>query len=136
MRNIPRFLLLAVALGACGDSSGGRPVGRVEELARVTSPDMIVDAVLTRTNTHATVPYSYRVYVVPRGRPAPREREFEVFRADHVDGLALAWPRAGVLEIRYDRARIFHFTNFWHSGDVRNFTYEVEVRLRPPEPPA
>ena len=91
---------------------------------------------LARTNAHATVPYVYRVYVVARGKSTPREQDWEVFRADHVEGVSLAWPRVGLLEIRYDQARIFHFTNFWNSGDVGNFTYEGEVRLRPGEPPA
>jgi len=128
------LLLLVAVLGACGGSDG-HPRGRVEELARVTSPDSLVDAVFTRTNSHATVPYVYRVYIVARGTATQRDRVAEVFRADHVDGASLAWPRAGLLEIRYARARIFHFTNFWSAGEVRNFTYEVGIRLRPTEPP-
>jgi hypothetical protein len=131
MRRFAGALLLAAALGACG----GRPriPGRTEELARVTSPDSLVDAVLTRTDSHATVAYVYRVYVVARGKPTPRELDWEVLRADHVEGMSLAWPRTGRLEIRYARARIFHFTNVWEAREVRNFAYEVEIRLRPPD---
>lgn len=122
-------------LAGCADASRPSRVGGVtEELARVTSPDSLVDAVFTRTNSHATVPYVYRVYIVARGKPTRGDRVFEVFRADHVDRVSLAWARAGLLEIRYARARIFHFTNFWSAGDVRNFTYEVDIRLHPTEP--
>ena len=132
-RGTPAVPLLAAVLGACGGADA-RPRGSVEELARVPSPDSLVDAVLVRTNTHATVGYGYRVYIVARGTSTQRERVEEVFRADNVDGVSLAWPRVGVLEIRYARARIFHFTNFWEAGDVWNFTYQVDIRLRPMEP--
>jgi hypothetical protein len=131
MRRLAGLLLLAAALGACG---GPRRIsGTTEELARVTSPDSVVDAVLTRTNSHATAPYVYRVYVVARGKPTPRELDWEVLRADHVEGVSLAWPRVRRLEIRYARARIFQFVNFWESREVQNFDYEVEIRLRPPD---
>ena len=137
MRRLLGLLVLFGALGACKERVDPPPVNTIgEELARVASPDSLVDAVLTRTNPHATVPYVYRVFIVKRGTSTQRDRVAEVFNADHVDGVSVAWPRAGLLEIRYGRARIFHFTNFWNAGDVRNFTYEVEVRLRPSEPGA
>ncbi|HEY0036694.1 MAG TPA: hypothetical protein VGB66_08410 [Longimicrobium sp.] len=105
-----------------------------DEVARVTSPDSIVDAVATIGSVNATTAFVHRVYIVPRGAPVPSGRNLEAFRADYVKGLSLAWPCARMLEIRYDTARIFHFANAWNSRDVEDFRYEVEVRLGPRNP--
>lgn len=98
-----------------------------EEIARIASPDSVVDAVLVESNCGATCGYAYLVTIVPRGEPAG---EHPLFRADKASGLNLEWERAKVLNIEYDSARIFHFSNFWQSRDVDNFRYTVRVRLR------
>ena len=86
---------------------------------------------LTRTNTHATADFVHRIYVVPRRERLIGGRGHELFRADHVDSLALAWNAPRRLEVRYARARIFAFTNFWSSAAVRDHGYTVEIRLHP-----
>lgn len=103
-----------------------------EELSRVTSPDSVVDAVLVRSNAGATTGFGYRVYVVPRGRwPDYRTQGAQQFLADRVDSLSVHWREPKVLEIRYTKARIFDFTNFWHSREVDGFNYVVELKLVP-----
>ncbi len=107
-----------------------------EEIQRVKSPDGIVDAVLVRGAGGATTGFSFSVFLVPSGtsfnEKAPAfEKDRAVFSEDHHDGLQLVWQKPKFLEIRFAKARIFHFTNFWHSPDVQNYTYVVEVRLVP-----
>jgi len=96
------------------------------------SPDGVVDAVQVRGNCGATTSFSENVFIVQSGAkmPAPKD-QCRVFSADHVEGLKLQWREPKVLEIHYKEARIFHFKNFWHSKDVQNFTYVVEIRLKP-----
>lgn len=100
------------------------------EVDRIKSTDGIVDAVHVRGNCGATTSFSENVFIVQNGAktPAPKER-YQVFSADHVEGLKVKWREPRVLEIYYKEARIFQFTNFWHSKDVQNFSYVVEIRL-------
>ncbi len=129
---VPLWILLVAS--SCRPNTGVAGGLSHDEVARVTSPDSIVDAVATVGSVNATTAFVHRVYIVPRGAPVPSGRDFEAFRADYVTGLSLAWPRARMLEIRYDTARIFHFRNLWHSREVDDFRYEVEVRLAPRNP--
>lgn len=124
--------MLPVVLCGCarGADAAGR-TGQTEEVARVVSPDSVVDAVLTRTNTHATADFVHRIYIVPRGERLNERRDHELFRADHVDSLALVWNAPRRLEVRYAKARVFAFANFWNSAAVRDFGYTVEIRLHP-----
>lgn len=128
------LLTCILPLALCGCARSADAVGRTanaEEVARVASPDSVVDAVLTRTNTHATADFVHRIYIVPRGERLSGTRDHELFRADHVDSLALTWDAPRRLEVRYARARIFTFTNFWNSAAVRDYGYTVEIRLHP-----
>jgi hypothetical protein len=107
-----------------------------EEIQRAKSPDGIVDAVLVRGNAGATTGFVFSVFLVPTGarfdEKAPAfERDRALFRADHHDGLQLVWRKPKFLEIRFAKARIFHFINFWHSQEVQNYSYVVELRLVP-----
>ncbi|QOX77906.1 hypothetical protein FY034_02760 [Trichlorobacter lovleyi] len=107
---------------------GCNPVSR-EELKRTTSPDSIVDAVLVQVNGGATTSFIYELYVVKKG--ANITEGSALLRADHVDGLLISWRQPKLLDIKYAEARIHQFTNFWHSKDVNNFKYIVELRLIP-----
>jgi hypothetical protein len=107
-----------------------------EELQRVKSPDGVVDAVLVRGDGGATTGFAFAVFLVRSGtafdeKAAPFEQDRAVFKTDHHEGLQLVWTKPQFLEIRFAKARIFHFTNFWHSADVQNYRYVVEVRLVP-----
>jgi hypothetical protein len=111
-------------------------VTRHEEIGRVKSPDGVVDAVLVRGNGGATTSFTYSVFLVPAGtsfnETAPVfEPDFAKFLADHQVGLELVWRRPKFLEIRFAKARIFRFSNFWHSREVQDYRYIVELRLVP-----
>ena len=100
-----------------------------EEILRIKSPDSVVDAVLVRTNAGATTSYGYMFYIVPTGKE-PKEGN-EVLKADNLVNVTLNWKEPRFLEISYEKGRIFSFTNFWHSKEVQNFEYIVELRLVP-----
>ena len=101
-----------------------------EEVSRLPSPDARVDAILVRAaGGGATVGYTYHVFIVPKGRNAAKGGE--QFTADHPKDLRLRWRASRKLEIVFDEARIFQFKNFWHSREIDNFNYVVELRLFP-----
>lgn len=103
-----------------------------EEIVRVTSPDSVVDAVLVRTDGGATTSFGFHLYIVPVG--GEPQVGHELFTADHMVGQKIEWKRPKSLEIQYEEARIFHFSNFWQSKDVQNFGYVVELHLKPLNP--
>ena len=128
------FFGLAIScLSGCINIAGDWHFG---ETARVTSPDGVVDAVLEEGNGGATTSFSYAIFIVPRGmkfeeKSPPFEHDRAVFSADHQIDLQLVWSKPKFLEIRYEKARVFKFTNFWHSQEVQDFKYVVELRLMP-----
>jgi hypothetical protein len=97
-----------------------------KEISRITSPDSKIDCVLVERNCGATTCYAYSVFLVPKGGTLRKAQP--VYRADHISDLNVRWQTAKMLDIRYKEARIFHFTNFWQSGDVNDFRYVVEIR--------
>lgn len=117
-------MLLAMVLAACSSD--------YEEMWRVPSPDSKVDAVLVRTGGPATVGFSYKLFIVPRGTLPGKSGE--LLLADRVRNITAVWQKARKLELRYDEARIFSFTNFWHSKEIDDFKYVVELRLVPTGP--
>ena len=123
--------LLILIVGACTIGSANPAANQSKELVRVVSPDSVVDGVLTVGSVDATTSNVYRVYVVPHRQPVPLTGESEVFRADQVDSLQISWTGVRMLGVRYEHARIFHFSNFWLSAAVKNFEYVVELRLEP-----
>lgn len=46
-------------------------------------------------------------------------------------GPTVVWKKPRLLELRYDEARIHHFHNSWHHGQVEDFHYVVELQLAP-----
>ena len=133
-----KLLATLMALSALGSASGCLNLGEwsYSEIRRVKAPDGVVDAVLVEGNGGATTSFSYSVFLVPSGTTFdPSQRVFEPdyaeFVADHQVGLELVWTRPKLLEIRFEKARIFEFSNFWHSREVQNFDYVVELRLVP-----
>ncbi|SRR6266567_1409658 len=130
----PVILAVAVllSLASCaivGDCS-------YEELARVMSPDGVVDAVWIQGNCGATTDYSLHLFVVPAKTPFSGatglfDLKFSQLNADHVSGLRVEWPEPQLLSIAYSEARIFHFSNVWSAREVHDFRYVVELRLDP-----
>ncbi len=98
-----------------------------KEILRVKSPDSLVDAVLVRTNAGATTSYGYMLYIIPSGKEPKMGNE--VLKADNLVNVTLNWKQSRFLEIRYEKGRIFLFTNFWNSKEVQDFDYVVELRL-------
>jgi hypothetical protein len=88
-----------------------------------------VDAVLVRTNVDATTPYGYKLYIVPTGKET--KVGDELLQAENLVNVTISWKEPRFLEIRYEKGRIFSFRNFWHSKEVQNFEYIVELRLVP-----
>ena len=123
---LPTRLVRAVAVISLGLLGCGNPPTR--EILRVSSPDRIVDAVLVESEVGATVATPSLVYIVPS-----RSRDFDdpVLRGDKFEDLKLAWTQPRYLEIAYSRGRIFSFQNFWERKDVDDFSYKVEIRLKP-----
>jgi hypothetical protein len=112
------------------------PIG-LEEIARVTSPDGVLDAVVIRDNCGVPCPYGYSVFLVPKGERAPEDLQRAIFRADSMVDEKLAWNPGHILEIAYSKAEIYAFRNMAYPlGDFgrkeKNWEYRVEVRLVPP----
>jgi len=86
-----------------------------EEVARETSPDSFFDAVTIRSDSGSGSSYVYQVYIVPSGeKPRSISQRDEVFYAKNVRGIQVKWSSERVLEIHFDKAEIFNFTNFWY----------------------
>ncbi len=96
---------------------------------RISSPDSVVDAILIERLGDATTSNSYHLYIVPIGKNY--QTGYEKFIADHVRDLDIFWKENNFLVIQYKEARIFKFTNFWHSDSVNEWSYVVELRLKP-----
>lgn len=116
------LLVLALTSSSCEKLS---PCDE-EEIARRSSQDEMVDAIVVRNNCGATSGYSYKVYVARHGDRSLAETDV-VFLSDQTTGLEISWIAPKTLRITYEGARIFKFTNFWQSADVENFRYVVTV---------
>lgn len=104
-----------------------------EEISRFLSSDKKVEAILIETNSGATTPLRYLLYLVSVGS-SPTEDDL-VFEAIHIEGLEIKWKGSNFLEIEYTNARIFHFQNIWepprNSPDRDGHKNAVELRLIP-----
>lgn len=99
-----------------------------KQLQRITSPDHIVDAVLSAKLVNATVATPYMVYIVPAGSHNLTD---PVLVGDDFVGLKLIWKAPRFLVIQFSKGEIFKFSNLWMSKKVQDFRYLVEIRLRP-----
>jgi hypothetical protein len=93
----------ALCVVACG---GGTEVGR-DEVARVTSPDGALDAVLIETNGGATTSFGYDIEVVPRAGKADAAAVATLYgatRNGQAYGANLRWVGARELSIEYLQA--------------------------------
>jgi hypothetical protein len=107
------------------------PLGK-EEIARTTSPDGKVDAVMIRDNCGAPCSFGYSVFIVPRGQGAATDLKQNVFTADDMVGERLVWKQQHLVAVGYDRARIYNFRNFFYPfRGEKNWSYQVEIQLAP-----
>src|SRR5262249_9175471 len=91
-----------------------------------------VDAVFVRIGGPAMVGFSYKLFVVPHGARTPDSGERLL--AERVKNLTVVWRETKKLDIRYDEALIYKFTNYWHSKGVDDNKYVGELRLLPNGP--
>ncbi len=99
------------------------------ELVRATSPDRRVDAILVEPIVKS-IGGGEALYLVPIGDPAPASEP--VLRGSRLTGPPkLHWSKSQLLEVQYDRGCVAAFSNVWHSGEVEEGRYYVEVRLDP-----
>ena len=128
------FVITALFLfSGCINIAGER---HSQEIERVKSPDGTVDAVLVRGGGGATTGFDFSVFIVPSGTPFDEKSELfnseiDLFGADHLENLKLVWREPKFLEIRYDKARIFKYRNYWRRKEVQDYKYVVEIKLVP-----
>lgn len=131
---------VAVALCACSPSAIVSSLAgdwEYKEVKRIKSPDSTVEAVLLTGDAGATTATTTFLYLVPAGSRLDPKKEAEdnlnkdVFVADHLSNLTVAWKNPRLIEIGYEEARIHHFQNIWSHRDVRYYRYVVELRLAP-----
>ena len=109
---------------------------QLKEIARVTSPDGAVDAVMIRDNCGAPCSFGYSVFIVPRGTRPPRNFAQVVFSADDMTDEKLVWKQPHLLDIAYSQALIHTFRNVSHpfgefGAKEQNWHYRVEIQLAP-----
>jgi hypothetical protein len=114
---------LALWLGGCSMST---PTSH--EVARATSPDAELDAVLIETNAGATASFGYEVHVVKHGAAAagaPAARLYGATRNESAYGANLRWQGPRSLVVEYLAARsVERHANSVQGGDDR-----VEIAL-------
>jgi len=109
---------------------------KLSEISRATSPDGAVDAVMVEDHCGVPCSYSYTVFVVPKGNPAPTDFRHQLFSADDMLGERIVWKQPHLLEISYTRARIYAFRNISYPfGEYgtrdKSWDYKVELTLAP-----
>jgi hypothetical protein len=103
-----------------------------KEIARVTSPDGLVDAVMTETSPGMSMESDYYdIYLVPSGSKELSKRD-RMVEGTNLEDSRITWIGPRLLEIPYADACIDKFFNGWCSDAVQNCDYVVEVRLIPP----
>ena len=133
-------VVLSISISVLGGCVGQvQPTHDGDELARVTSPNGYLDAVLMR--------YTYggaagggvdsNVYIVRKGSPVVAKSGNEILRADPMSGGALVWKRDHLLQVQYDIAYIQAFRNLWGLHEIENAgptgerDFEIEIQLVP-----
>jgi hypothetical protein len=126
------YFCLGILLFSCGQSGSIAGDVVVTELKRIISDDKKVEAVLVETGTGATSGSSPKVFIVKPGTKITIDNlNYSVFTCDHSAGeVKILWKANKQLLITYNKARIFHFTNFWNSNEVDNFDYNVDIDLK------
>jgi hypothetical protein len=142
MNLVKRALCLTGLCAGCLFAAGCDPglkgvtlAGKWEytEGQRLQSPDSQVEAVVFQGDAGSTTSTITCVCILIAGEALAAEGETKrVFCADHLKGLKLVWKETGLLEIRYDEARILDFKNYWLSPrKIEGANYVVEIRLGP-----
>ncbi|MEP6847891.1 MAG: hypothetical protein ABI999_03480 [Acidobacteriota bacterium] len=134
-------LLLAVSLflsvfisSGCDYTVGGWGEWDGDVISREQSPDKEVDALIVEGSFGATTGFSYRVFLVPSGaefdkRSALFDKKNAVLIAGDAQKLTTVWKDARKLQITYNSARIFHYSNFAEFSDSGRPTKHLDINL-------
>lgn len=114
--------LVPILLSACADPCNDEVISQAVNLEKKTAAIHVVK------NCGATTGYAHQIYIVVPGTNYADATP--IFVADKADNLAVTWTGEKALQISYDSARIFSFTNFWQSSEVDDFQYVIKVSLR------
>ncbi len=120
-------------ISSCVGKTKGESVSNpfIKELKRISSPDKKVDAVLIEREGGATVANSNRVFLVLPGKKVTEDDlDLSQFTADHTQNVDIEWEHNQQLLIKYEKARIFNFSNFWQAKEVEDWNHVVELRLQ------
>jgi hypothetical protein len=99
-----------------------------QEVTRVTSPDGVVDAVFVRPRFRSIG--GDAIYVVLKGEPVP-SRGPQLRGTVFKEAPNLVWRRSHLLQVDYLHGCISGFNNLWHSYDLDDGNYYVELVLNP-----
>lgn len=116
------LLLITIFISGCGDNFCGDEVIKKE-----SNTQQKVTLIYIEKNCGATTGFSHQIFLVPKDAAID---DFDpIFVADNVEELDVNWVSEKSLKIRFKEARIFRFTNFWHSKSVDNFNYIIDINL-------
>jgi len=105
------------------------------EHRRLTSPTGAIDALIVEGGCGATTSGSTMVYIVAAHQSFDGNASFDpslaMFRAtaDTLNDFRFAWVGNEVFEIRYEKVRIFSFTNFGEIREPDGSKKEYEIKL-------
>ncbi|MHC4394794.1 MAG: hypothetical protein ACYS1A_03995 [Planctomycetota bacterium] len=102
-----------------------------QEVLRLKSPDGRVDAVVINADAGATTSVASLLYILPTEATVNDEKDEAIFIADHINGLNIVWSANKLLEIQYEKARIFQFCNHELPFGDKDVGYVVEIRETP-----
>ncbi len=125
------FLLCNTLCCRKSDPFGSEFLIEKEEVARIPSPDSVVEAVVRKSNYSTRDSYYYELYIVPRGLKGPDGIPQISFRGERMVGFQGGWKRDTLFEIRYKEGLVHSFSNMWYTGGRIDSNYIVEIRLVP-----
>jgi hypothetical protein len=96
------------------------------EVARITSPDGMYDAVLVTDNSEQD---GMLMYITTVGDSITTRRKMQL-EADRVRDISMKWLQSNLLEVRYKAMRINHFRNvYYHTSDETVIYHVIEIAL-------
>lgn len=102
-------------------------------LSEAVSPDGLLKSQVVEHSVGGATGSRFYVVSILKGKfgtPVARIDDIRT-RDDQPGKLEVYWIDVRTLGIRYPRARVLHFTNFWHSKEYYAFKRVIEVRLVP-----
>jgi len=110
-----------------------------DEVARSTSPDGQVDAVLVEVNGGATTSFGYRIHVLPKGKAPSDESEaaslYGAARSESAYGANLHWRSGSALVVEYLTARSAELKHPTTSVGGEEITVELVAGIPDPNAP-